>query len=80
MLGQEDANPKVWIDISGVQATLNKTNEALRSLQRAIALGGEPVRDVARKDRRFDAMRSGERFKQLVPDVQAGLPARMPGF
>ena len=52
-----------------------------RSLKRAIELGGEPVRDVIRKDPRFNPVRENREFKALVPPIQQqGLPMNLPGM
>jgi tetratricopeptide (TPR) repeat protein len=79
-LEKQGANPKVWIDLAAVQAALKKTNECLNALRRAIQLGGEPVRDVARRDTRFDPVRESAGFQELVPPVQAGFPMGLQGF
>jgi len=77
---REPNNPRVWTDLAAVQASLQKPAEALKSLRRAIELGGEPVRDIARKDARFNALRDNPEFKALVPQVQANLdlPINLP--
>ena len=77
---REPNNPRVWTDLAAVQATLQKTPDALKALRRAIELGGEPVRDIARKDARFNAIRDNAEFKALVPQVQASLdlPIKLP--
>jgi len=79
-LEKQNANPKVWIDLAAVQVALGKTNEAVKTLGRAIQLGGEPVRDVARRDQRFNAVRDSEAFQKLVPPVRANLPMNLPNF
>jgi len=66
-LAREPSNARVWVDLAAVQTALNKQNEALESLQKAISLGGEAVRDLARKDTRFDALRQNPKFQQMVP-------------
>ena len=80
-LAREPANPKVWIDLAAIQAAMQKSNECVQSLKRAIELGGEPVRDVIRKDPRFNPVRENREFKALVPPIQQqGLPMNLPGM
>jgi len=79
-LQKEPANPRIWVDLAAVCIANNRTAESLQALQQAIQIGGEPVRDVARKDRRFDSLRENEEFKKLVPPIQAALPMDLPGF
>lgn len=72
-LKKEPSNARVWIDLAAAHAQLRHTNEAVQSLRRAIELGGEAVRDLARKDRRFDPVRDNAGFKALVPPMQSRL-------
>jgi tetratricopeptide (TPR) repeat protein len=59
-------NPEAWYDLAAVQATLRKTNEALKSAERALALSDqrlpkEPkaqnLRTTIASDARFHALR-----------------------
>ncbi|MBN1268806.1 MAG: DUF2723 domain-containing protein [Kiritimatiellae bacterium] len=77
---REPANPRIWIDLAAAQIQIQQTNEAMASLKQAIALGGEPVRDIARNDRRFDAVRQNPQFAALVPTLQANFPLPLPGM
>lgn len=79
-LEKEPANPKVWVDFAAIQIANGKADEALQSLRHAIEIGGEPVRDVARRDNRFDPVRETDAFKQLVPTIQAGMPLNLQRF
>jgi tetratricopeptide (TPR) repeat protein len=83
-LQKEPANPRIWFDLAGVQAQLQRSNEAVRTLRRAIELGGEPVRDMARKDARFNSLRDMPEYRALVPPIQPrmDLPLNLniPGF
>jgi hypothetical protein len=50
-------------------------------LRKAIELGGEPVRDVARKDQRFEKLRTHPEFQKLVPSSsQYDFSLPMPGM
>ncbi len=79
---KEPANPRVWLDLSAAQAARNQTNEAIAALRRAVELGGEAVRDLARKDERFNNLRNLPAFKALVPQIQqpGNLPINLPGL
>lgn len=80
---KEPSNPRIWFDLAGTQAQLQRNADAVRSLRRAIELGGEPIRDQARKDPRFNAIRNAPEFRALVPPQQRiDLPVNMnlPGF
>ena len=82
-LQREPGNLKVWVDLAAVLANIQKTNEALSALRKAVEMGGDPVRDIARKDGRFDPIRQMPEFKALIPDqVEAGMnmPLNLPGF
>jgi hypothetical protein len=71
----------VWIDLAAIQAAMQKPNECMQSLRRAIELGGEPVRDIIRKDTRFNPIRETPEFKSLVPPIQQmGLPMNLPNL
>lgn len=72
-LQKEPSNPRVWFDLAGVQAQLQRSNDAIRALRKALELGGEAIRDMARKDRRFDPIRETPEFKALIPVLQSRL-------
>lgn len=74
-LAREPGNPRVWVDLAAVQTALQQKDRAIESLRRAIELGGNPLRDQVRQDKRFDPLRNEPQFKALVPPVQASLPA-----
>ena len=59
---------------------MNQTNSALESVRQAIAVGSEPVRDQARKDRRLDALHNNAQYRSLVPQVQSTLPMTLPNL
>ena len=78
-LAREPSNPNVWIDLAAIHAAMQKSNDSLQSLKRAIDLGGEPARDAIRKDQRFNPIRESPEFKALVPSIQPqGLPMNLP--
>ncbi|MCO6399690.1 MAG: DUF2723 domain-containing protein [Verrucomicrobia bacterium] len=70
-LQKEPSNPRIWFDLAAVQAQLRRTNESVQTLRKAIELGGESVRDMARKDQRFDPVRGAPAFQSLVPAPQS---------
>ncbi|HMP74799.1 MAG TPA: DUF2723 domain-containing protein [Kiritimatiellia bacterium] len=72
-LRKEPSNPRIWFDLAGVQAQLQRGPDAVRTLRRAIELGGEAVRDMARKDPRFNPIRESPEFRALIPPVQSRL-------
>jgi hypothetical protein len=80
-VSREPGNADVWTDLAAVQAALKQNHEALQSLKHAVENGGERIRDVVRKDRRFDPLREMAEFKALVPPTQVGLPGgSLPGL
>ncbi|HEY5621037.1 MAG TPA: hypothetical protein VIR77_00410, partial [Pontiella sp.] len=64
------ASPSGWINLAAVQLMRNKVNEAFTSLRKAVELGGEPVRNMLRKDKRFDPVRKSREFQQIAPQIQ----------
>ena len=79
-LAREPSNPRVWIDLAAVHVALQRTNEAIESVRRAVETGGEAARDIVRKDNRFDPIREMPAFKTLVPPIQANLPMNLPNL
>ncbi|HBA82949.1 MAG TPA: hypothetical protein DCZ95_02530 [Verrucomicrobia bacterium] len=78
-LAREPSNPRVWLDMAAAQAMLNRSNDAIASLKRAIELGGNEVREVARSDQRFAPLRDNPAFRALVPMPQNfNLPMNLP--
>ncbi len=77
-LAREPSNARVWVDYAAIQVARQQNPQAIDALKKAIETGGEPVRDVVRKDRRFDALRESPEFKAIVPSIQAGLPSSLP--
>jgi len=67
-------DPQGWTNLAALQLVLNKRGEMFVSLQKAIECGGEPARNMIRKDKRFDAIRKTKEFQKLVPpSAQSGL-------
>jgi tetratricopeptide (TPR) repeat protein len=82
---QRDPNqPRIWLDLSAAYAMSQKRGDAIRTLRRAIELGGEPIRDAARQDQRFGPIRDMREFQALVPATTGGggpmgqLPINLP--
>ena len=59
-----------WINLASLQLALNKRSEVWASLKESIEVGGEPVRNHLRKDKRFDPVRNTKEFKKLVPAIK----------
>jgi tetratricopeptide (TPR) repeat protein len=69
------ASPEAWYDLAALKANLNKFSEALAALKQALELStvrlqGDPkardLRETARKDARFDALRQSPDFQTLM--------------
>jgi cytochrome c-type biogenesis protein CcmH/NrfG len=68
-------NPEAWYDLSGIQATLGKTQDAIRSLTRALQLSNDrlsrqpeakDLAAIAAKDTRFAGLRGHPEFQRLL--------------
>ncbi len=77
-LMRDPGNVRIWIDFAAVNTALQRNNEAVMAVKRAIDLGGDPVRDAIRKDPRFNSIRDVAEFKALVPPIQAAAPMSLP--
>lgn len=73
-LERDQGNFSVWADYAAALAMMQKTNESFAALRRAVDLGGEPVREFARKDPRFNSLRAHPDFNRLVPPARQRLP------
>ncbi|MCF7817833.1 MAG: DUF2723 domain-containing protein [Kiritimatiellales bacterium] len=73
-------DPQGWTNLAALELAFNKRGEMLVSLERAIEYGGEPVRNMLRKDNRFDPVRNTPEFQKLVPPQQSMGLAPLPGF
>ncbi len=63
-------DPNGWINLAGLQLLLNKRAEMWSSLEKAITLGGEPIRKRIRADQRFAPVRNTKKYRELVPPKQ----------
>jgi hypothetical protein len=58
---------KSWIELAAIRMAMNRKDTALAALQTAVKKGGEPIRNLLRKDVRFKPLWTDPRFKTLVP-------------
>ena len=79
-LAREPGNPQVWVNLAAAHVVLNRPNDALKALKRATDIGGEAVRDLVRKDQRFNPLRGTPEFTALIPNAAPGmdLPLNFP--
>ena len=68
-------NPEAWYDLAGIQATLGKAQDAIRSLTRALQLSNDrlsrqpeakDLAAIAAKDTRFAGLRGLPEFQRLL--------------
>lgn len=69
-LQQQRADPRIWLELACVQTMMRQNEQALQSLHQAIAIGGEPIKDVARKDGRLEVLRSLPACQKLLAPAQ----------
>jgi tetratricopeptide (TPR) repeat protein len=62
-------DPQGWGNLAALQLTLNKRGEMFVSLQKAVEYGGEPARNMFRKDKRFDPVRNTPEFQKIIPSL-----------
>ena len=71
----EPERAEVWFDLAGLQAMMNKTNEAMVSLEKSLALyrkrsakglGASDLVALAAQDQRFAPLRPDPRFTKLL--------------
>lgn len=79
-LKREPANPRIWLELSCIQADLSQNTNAMKSLRQAVVLGGEPIKEAARKDQRLAPLRSNTEFQKLVAPTQRKLSPFPRGF
>ena len=65
---------KTWIELAAANLGARKAQESVNALARAVQNGGEPAREILRKDPRFNAIRSSQAFQTLVPAKAAARP------
>lgn len=75
-------NAEAWFDLAGVQALLNKTNEALTSLRESLQRSGQRLardtnaanlHNTALTDSRFSALRSSPGFQKIIAEQKPAL-------
>ncbi|MBI3985664.1 MAG: DUF2723 domain-containing protein [Lentisphaerae bacterium] len=59
---------RIWVELSYAQLSLGQKEQAMLSLRQAIQLGGEPVKEHARQDKRFAPLQSDELFRELTAE------------
>ena len=65
-LMRERSDPRIWHELGCVQTALKQPSNAIHSLQQAITIGGEPMKDVIRKDQRLEPLRAIKVFQQMI--------------
>lgn len=79
-LEKQPADIKRRIELAAVQTMRNHKDAALDSIRKAIEMGGNPVRDLIRKDARFTPLQGDERFRKMIPPPAARSgPLNLPG-
>ncbi len=68
-------DPKGWVNLAALQLALKKQGEMWVSIDKAIAVGGEPTRNLIRKDTRFSSIRKTKEFQKRFPQPRSGLDA-----
>jgi len=71
---------KSWIDLAYTQLILNKSQEGLASLNKAVTVGGEVARGLLREDPRFAPLRDVPAFKTLAPPSNNSTEGKFPSF
>jgi len=79
---RDPSQPRIWMDLAAAYAMTQKRGDAIRTLRRAVELGGDSIRVAARQDRRFDPVRDTAEFKALIPPAASPgqLPLNLPIF
>jgi tetratricopeptide (TPR) repeat protein len=74
-LQQKPDDLRSWLELASLRLTMNRISPALDAIANAVEKGGEPIRNVLRRDNRFQPLWNNPRFQQLVPPPSArGLP------
>jgi hypothetical protein len=72
-LTREKSDPRIWHELGCVQIALGQASNAIYSLRQAVAIGGEPIKDVMRKDQRLEPLRASDVFQNMIaPSQQQG--------
>lgn len=69
-LEKEPGNPHAWLDLAATQMILEQKDSAYESLEKAVKIGGAPLRDIIMQDTRFKPLHSEEKFQKLVTPAQ----------
>ncbi|HEY5653243.1 MAG TPA: DUF2723 domain-containing protein [Pontiella sp.] len=64
-------DPRGWVELAALQIAKNKRGESFVFLRKAIEKGGDPIRQLIRKDPRFRAIHNTPEYNQLVPQPVA---------
>ncbi len=62
---------KIRIELAAIQTSAGRKDKALETLQIAVEKGGEPIRNLLRKDLRFRPVWNDPEFQKLVPPPSA---------
>lgn len=62
------------VSLAKCYVALQQTGAAMTELKQAVQQGGEPVRDIIRRDPGFDPIRGSPSFQALVPPAPTGMP------
>jgi len=70
-VGEKPDDLKAWLDLAAVRVGMKQNSRAIEALQKAIEKGGEPIRNVLRKDPRFKSLWNDPKFQKMVPPPAA---------
>ncbi len=70
-LKKNPQDTSLWITLAANRMALNRQNAALDAIASAVKYGGEPIRNILRKDEQFQSLWGNERFRKLVPPPSA---------
>ena len=76
----EKSDPRAWLEMACVQIQLGQNDRALQSLRQSVTCGGEPLKDVIRKDTRLNPLRGLQAFQKLVQQAQQPFAPLLPGL
>ncbi len=73
-LARERSDPRAWLELAAVHLQNGRQDAALQAVRQAVQSGGEPFKDVLRKDGRLEGLYGNEAFQRLVaPTAQRRL-------
>jgi len=67
ILAEKPDDLKSWLELAAVRTASNQKDSAIDALQKMVEKGGDPLRNVLRKDLRFRPLWNDPRFQKLVP-------------